>query len=139
VSAKASTDESKAHARSRFFGRLPLSFEANQGQTDPRVKFLARGQCYTLFLTQGGEAVVDSAQAGTQTKSLRAAAHAPAAKPESETVTPSAVVRMNLAGANRTPQLEGVDEFARQSQLFIGNDQTKWRTNGAAVHQSEVP
>jgi hypothetical protein len=33
------------------YGKLPLSFEANQGQTDPRVRFLARGGGYTLFLT----------------------------------------------------------------------------------------
>ena len=26
------------------YGRLPLSFEPNRGQTDARVKFLARGQ-----------------------------------------------------------------------------------------------
>src|SRR5260370_17490846 len=30
---------------------LPLSFEANQGQTDPTVKFLSRGDGYELFLT----------------------------------------------------------------------------------------
>ena len=30
---------------------LPLSFEANQGQTDPAVKFLSRGDGYALFLT----------------------------------------------------------------------------------------
>ena len=33
------------------YGKLPLSFEANQGQTDSQVKFLARGRGYTLFLT----------------------------------------------------------------------------------------
>src|SRR5207302_9655016 len=33
------------------YGKIPLSFEANQGQTDPRVKFLSRGSGYTLFLT----------------------------------------------------------------------------------------
>ncbi len=33
------------------YGRLPLAFEANRGQTDPRVRFLARGPGYTLFLT----------------------------------------------------------------------------------------
>src|SRR5438132_11566792 len=33
------------------YGRLPLSFEANQGQTDPQVRFLSRGSGYTLFLT----------------------------------------------------------------------------------------
>jgi hypothetical protein len=31
--------------------KLPLSFEPNQGQTDPRVKFLARGAGYGVFLT----------------------------------------------------------------------------------------
>ena len=33
------------------FGRLPLSFEVNQGQTNAEVKFLSRGKGYTLFLT----------------------------------------------------------------------------------------
>src|SRR5689334_7514218 len=30
---------------------LPLSFEANRGQTDTRVQFLARGRGYNIFLT----------------------------------------------------------------------------------------
>src|SRR5439155_8633011 len=33
------------------YGKLPLAFEANQGQTDPQVKFLSRGVGYSLFLT----------------------------------------------------------------------------------------
>src|ERR1035441_6768574 len=33
------------------YGRLPLSFEANQGQTDSEVRFLSRGNGYSLFLT----------------------------------------------------------------------------------------
>ena len=39
------------------YGRLPLSFEANHGQTDSQVKFLSRGHGYSLFLT-AGEAVL---------------------------------------------------------------------------------
>jgi len=39
------------------YGKLPLSFEANQGQTEARVRFLARGGGYTVFLTDG-EAVL---------------------------------------------------------------------------------
>ena len=39
------------------YGKLPLSFEANRGQTDGRVRFLAHGRGYTLFLT-GNEAVL---------------------------------------------------------------------------------
>jgi hypothetical protein len=33
------------------YGKLPLSFEVNQGQTAPDVKFLSRGPGYGLFLT----------------------------------------------------------------------------------------
>src|SRR5438046_4081664 len=40
-----------------LYQRLPLTFERNAGQTDRRVKFLARGRGYTLFLT-GDEAVL---------------------------------------------------------------------------------
>ena len=61
--AKAATSrgDSQAGLASRAFltqnyGKIPLSFEANQGQTDARVKFLSRGPGYTLFLT--GEDVV---------------------------------------------------------------------------------
>ena len=39
------------------YGKLPLGFETNQGQTDARVRFLARGGGYTIFLT-GDEAVL---------------------------------------------------------------------------------
>jgi CSLREA domain-containing protein len=46
-----------------IYGKLPLSFEVNRGQSDEQVKFLSRGHGYTLFLTpteavlalQGGE------------------------------------------------------------------------------------
>jgi hypothetical protein len=42
----------KAQARTLDqYGKLPLSFEVNQGQTDGRVKFLSRTSEYSLFLT----------------------------------------------------------------------------------------
>jgi hypothetical protein len=49
------------HAKARVveeYGRIPLSFEANAGQMDSRVKFLSRGPGYNLFLT-GDEAVLE--------------------------------------------------------------------------------
>ena len=33
------------------YGKLPIHFEANQGQFDERVKFVTRGHGYTMFLT----------------------------------------------------------------------------------------
>src|SRR5208337_4530836 len=47
------------------YGKLPLSFEANQGQTDGRVRFLSRGRGYSLFLT-GDEAVLEIREAGVR-------------------------------------------------------------------------
>jgi hypothetical protein len=40
---------------------VPLFFEANQGQTDPRVRFFSRSSGYTLFLTPEETVLVESA------------------------------------------------------------------------------
>src|SRR5881227_2444421 len=40
------------------FGRLPMSFEQNQGQSDGSVKFLARGNGYGFYLTSTKAALV---------------------------------------------------------------------------------
>src|SRR5262249_30588695 len=50
----AAADQAGPAVRARAvesYGKLPLSFEANQGQTDRQVKFLSRGGGYSLFLT----------------------------------------------------------------------------------------
>lgn len=49
------------------YGKLPLSFEANQGQTDSSVKFLSRGGGYTLFLA-GNEAVLALKKSGVRSR-----------------------------------------------------------------------
>src|SRR5690349_502373 len=35
------------------YGKLPLSFERNEGQADKRVQFLSRGAGYSVYLTNG--------------------------------------------------------------------------------------
>ena len=86
------------------YGKLSLSFEANQGQTDDQAKFLSRGSGYTLFLTPR-EAVLSLSQPD---------AHA--------------VLRMQLLGANPDPQVVGLDELPGRVNYFIGNDPQNWRT-----------
>jgi hypothetical protein len=52
ISAALAKADRAIHARLlQNYGRSPLSFEANQGQAEARVKFLSRGRGYTLFLT----------------------------------------------------------------------------------------
>src|SRR5205085_763058 len=44
--------------------RLPLAFEANQGQVDPSVQFLARSPGYQVLLTGAGLVVAPSGAGG---------------------------------------------------------------------------
>ena len=62
VKASDAAGSSTASDRSRqlSFSNLPVAFEPNLGQTDPQVKYLARGNGYTLFLTPN-EAVLSLA------------------------------------------------------------------------------
>src|SRR5438132_10642748 len=62
------------------YGRLPLYFEANQGQTDPQVKFLARGAGQALFLTST-EAVLVLTKAGPQAQGPQRPPTSPVAEP----------------------------------------------------------
>jgi hypothetical protein len=96
------------------YGTLPLSFEENRGQTDARVKFLARGSGYGLFLT-ATDAVLELQ--GTSKQTIN---HGEAK---------SSVIRLALKNANPTPEVAGIDPLAGRSSYFIGRDPKKWRTN----------
>jgi len=115
------------------YGKLPLSFEANQGQTDEQVKFVSRGPGYTLFLT-GTEAVLQlrNADFGLRNEQ-RAGLRQPAPTPHSAIRNPQlarpVTLRMRLVGANPNAEARGVEELPGKSNYFIGNDPSKWRTN----------
>lgn len=101
------------------YGKIPLSFEANVGQTDPRVQFLSRGSGYSLFLAPGE--VVLSLERQKATPGL----HAKKQSPEAPLVD---TLRMNLAGANTNATVAGLDPQAGVVSSFIGNDPKKWHT-----------
>jgi hypothetical protein len=109
------------------YGKLPLSFEANNGQTDARVKFLSRTGGYTLFLT-GDEAMLalSGKKVGTGGAKIGDAAHKLAST--IATTKAGSVLRMKLRNANRAAKVMGMDELAGTSNYFIGNDPAKWRT-----------
>ncbi len=119
------------------YGKLPLAFEANRGQTDSRVKFLARGAGYTMFLTGDGAAFAfRQAAAGEQRADARAAIRNPITNPARRTPvgptsrdTLESVVHMRLLGANPSAEASGLDELPGKSNYFIGNDPKKWRTD----------
>jgi hypothetical protein len=42
---------------------------------------------------------------------------------------PRSIVRMKLEGANRAPQIEGLEQLPARSNYFAGPDQSAWHTN----------
>src|SRR5258705_693009 len=127
LSAAAATDARVIES----YGKLPLQFEANRGQTHKDVSFLSRGPGYGLYLS-AGEAVLVLAKPKPDAKR-----DARSAKAQEKPVA----LRMSLVGAARKPQVTGIDELPGKANYFIGKDRSKWRTNVptyAKVHYREV-
>jgi hypothetical protein len=116
------------------YGKLPLSFEPNQGQTSEAVKFLTRGAGYTLFLTEQ-EAVLSlsspksaiGSQKGAR-RELPSLGRPSLAAEEEEQKTPD-IVRMKLIGANPAAKSTGLSQLPGHANYFIGADPKRWHTN----------
>ncbi|MFZ1220963.1 MAG: SBBP repeat-containing protein [Chthoniobacterales bacterium] len=101
------------------YGKLPLAFEANRGQTEEATNFRSRGAGYTLSLSP--------------TEAVFLLTRGPKESPT--------VLRMNLVGANPGAPVEGRNELEGKVNYLIGNDPAQWRTNipiFSRVHYSEV-
>ncbi len=101
---QAARSNHKTATLSANYGKLPLGFERNAGQTDARVQWLARSAGYTFFLTST-EAVLRTSGAT------------------------SAVLRMRLRGANRSARWQASEALPGVNHFFIGNEARQWRTN----------
>jgi hypothetical protein len=84
----------------KLYNQVPLSFEANQGQTDRQVKFLARAPGYTLFLTGDGATLAFKKQS----------------------------LRMRVVGAAANAHAFGTDPLPGKANYFIGNDPARWHS-----------
>ncbi|HMD31716.1 MAG TPA: SBBP repeat-containing protein, partial [Candidatus Acidoferrales bacterium] len=118
-------------AQQAAYGKLPLQFEENLGQTDPQVKYLARGRGYKFFVTP--QETVLAFGGVTQAAGREDLRGRPASGPAGS-VTPQeerseTVLRFALEGANAKPRIEGAGRLAGISNYLIGNDPAKWRTN----------
>ena len=94
----------------------PLAFEANVGQTDAQVDYLARGSGYSVFLTDG-DAVLALQDGDT--------GHA---------------IRLDLVGADSNAAVTGEDLLDSYSNYLIGSDAEAWQSrveNHAAVVYAE--
>ena len=92
-----------------LYAQLPLTFEVNQGQTNPAVKYLAHGQGYTLWLT-ADQAVLALRSSATPSTSA------------------SPVVRLKLVGSDPTPGVWGEQPLPGRINYFLGNNPQAWHT-----------
>jgi len=116
------------------YGRVPLGFEANTGQiSDDRVKFLARGDAYNLFLasTEATFAFFKTQRAGPPSGNKknpgsmreRIGSQSPVENNQ------SAPLRISMRGANGSATPKGADELPGRNNYFIGSDPATWRVN----------
>jgi hypothetical protein len=130
VVAKVASNPSREVQDSKWreaYGKLPLSFEENVGQTAQDVRYISRGAGYKLFLTPQ-EAVLTLPAPGSydlsplhQFETLRALRKASRAR----TIN---AVRMRFEGANPAVQIFATDQLLKKTNYFIGNDTKKWHT-----------
>jgi uncharacterized repeat protein (TIGR01451 family) len=120
------------HRLARAYGHFPLAFEANQGQTDNSVQFLARGPGFTLFL-RPGEAVLSLRARQSDRKSeyshqdqagnLRNPAGWQPASVQASALS------LKLIGANLSAKAAGAEPLQGHSNYLFGNDSAKWHVH----------
>ncbi len=123
------------------YGKLPMSFELNQGQADPQVKYLARGRGYQVFLTDteavlalriadSGLRIADLKDPSPKSQSSQSLLQSATHNPQSAIRNPqSRRLRLKLDGAKPAEQVIGVNPLPGKSNYFIGNDPRKWHTD----------
>ncbi len=107
---------------------LPLAFEANQGQTDPQVKYMARGNGYTVFLTAND--TIFALQSGSQSAARSTGKHGFAQEkttPAPRTKNVTSAIRMHLVGGNARPEMSAGNQLPGVTNYYIGSDRSQWQ------------
>lgn len=124
------SDKSSAVQAPAMFNNLPLRFEENVGQSDPAVRFLNHGTNQAMFFT-ANEAVIVLAKPRSPNELVGGSPKQESDQVVSDTnvVRPTAVLRLQLQGANPNPQLIGEDVLPTKSNYLIGSQSSRWHTN----------
>ncbi|HEV2396854.1 MAG TPA: SBBP repeat-containing protein [Candidatus Sulfotelmatobacter sp.] len=116
--AMAAPAQDRTAAQALTYGRVPLNFEANRGQTNPQTRFLVHGRGYTAHLTTDGMIL--------SLRTKPAAASNP--QPQSSGINAVKTVEIRLQGANAKPTAVGEQQQPGIVNYFIGSNPANWRT-----------
>src|SRR5450432_530974 len=103
------------------YGRTPLAFEENRGQSSPEAKFLARGAGYEIFLTPEESVFVLRAPSAVNASKIKS--------PKFASNSSASILRMKLLGANVAPVLASEDQLPGVTNYLLGKNPANWRTN----------
>ena len=107
--ARGSTASATKQQALAAYGKLPLSFTANAGQTDARVRYSAQGAGFSVFLTRR-EAMLSLQRPGKQRRGRGVA------------------LALRFLGSNRNVAIRGERPGPGRVNYLLGNDPAKWRT-----------
>ena len=119
------TSASRANVQT---AKLPLRFEANAGQWDPRVRFVAHDHGVTLFITDEGMTIGLRDVKVSPQKPGDPREDALKAREKALAESKSAAITMELVGIHPSAPL-GEKDLVTKSNFFLGDDPAKWRTN----------
>ncbi|MBI9077066.1 MAG: DUF1566 domain-containing protein [Desulfatibacillum sp.] len=101
-------------------GRLPMTFEPNEGQAESNVRYVARCPGATLYFYDNAVDFLVTRQGSTQQSISPDSGAAVSVKPER--------IRMRIVGARPFPQIEAIGALPGKVNYFKGPDPAKWRT-----------
>jgi photosystem II stability/assembly factor-like uncharacterized protein len=114
------------------FSSLPLCFEANRGQVDSQVRFLARGRGHNFFLAPAEAVVVLNKSLPTADVRRRQVRHAGRAAVQTKSV------RFRLVGADPQAHMSGLDLLSGKVNYFLGTDPLEWRSGISTYQKVQV-
>jgi hypothetical protein len=112
----------------RDFGRLPLSFESNQGQTNGQVRFLTHNGDSALFLTPTEAVFAMPAQPIRRSAAQTSLHPRPKAQRAAE-VSARVALRMQMVGANSSASILQQQPLPGRVNYFLGKDPSKWHAD----------
>lgn len=132
--AEAAGTEAAIDARQSVeYGRFPVLFEENKGQTDRAARFVSRvSGGYSVYLTEKG-AVFSLKYAAEEQNPAQEVEHS---KMKQATPTKSEQVRMEFVGANERPQISGSDAAITKTNYYTNRKRLENISNYRKVNYS---